>query len=138
MLSGIITESEYKAKLEENYDANSIGSEIDEWIEANSDYISKYSLEDKVKELLGIDSEITSTEEIEEDKGGRMYGENWDKKLITIKLNGQDLVKVWTDSNGRFAFGKSSIHFDDLPKDKIVSAPYGGGARFYFDRSLLN
>ena len=84
--------------LEENYDADSIGAEIDDWIDANDNNISKNSLVNKVEELLGMDFGITATVDTEEDSGGRMYGENWNKNLITIKVNGQDFVKVWTSA----------------------------------------
>ena len=124
--------------LEENYDADSIGAEIDDWIDANDNNMSKNSLVNKVEELLGMDSGITATVDTEEDSGGRMYGENWNKNLITIKVNGQDFVKVWTSATNRYDFGKNSMAFSGLPGDKIVSAPYGGGARFYFDKSVLN
>jgi hypothetical protein len=131
--------SEGNILLKENYDADSIASEIDDLIDYSSSL--RYDLEDKVKELLGDGSEVTSETKIEKDPNdeeARGYGENWDRTLITIKLNGKDLIKVWVNSNGKYDFGKNSIAFRGEPRDKVVSAPYGGGARFYFDRSLLN
>ena len=122
-------------KLFENFNED-IPDELDNWLEGNTDYLSASSLEDKVKELLNLDSEITSSEIVEKDKGGEEYGENWNKKLI-IKYNGKDLVKVWVSNNNGYDFGKNSISFDGIPDDKLVKIPYGG-ARFYFDRSLLS
>lgn len=125
--------------LKENYDADSIASEIDDLIDYSSSL--RYDLEDKVKELLGDGSVVTSetkTEKDPNDEEARGYGENWDRTLITIKLNGKDLIKVWVNSSGEYDFGKNSIAFRGEPRDKVVSAPYGGDARFYFDRSLLN
>ena len=127
-LAGLIIENE-------NFNED-IPDELDNWLEGNTDYLSASSLEDKVKELLNLDSEITSSEIVEKDKGGEEYGENWNKKLITIKYNGKDLVKVWVSNNNGYDFGKNSISFDGIPDDKLVKIPYGG-ARFYFDRSLL-
>ncbi len=59
-----------------------IPDELDNWLEGNTDYLSASSLEDKVKELLNLDSEITSSEIVEKDKGGEEYSENWNKKLM--------------------------------------------------------
>ena len=122
-------------KMFENFNED-IADELDNWLEGNTDYLSASSLEDKVKELLNLDSEITSSEIVEKDKGGEEYGENWNKKLITIKYNGKDLIKVWVSNDNVYDFGKNSISFDGIPDDKLVKIPYGG-ARFYFDRSLL-
>jgi hypothetical protein len=123
-------------KMFENFNED-IPDELDNWLEGNTDYLSASSLEDKVKELLNLDSEITSSEIVEKDKGGEEYSENWNKKLITIKYNGKDLVKVWVSNDNGYDFGKNSISFDGIPDDKLVKIPYGG-ARFYFDRSLLS
>ena len=122
-------------KLFESFNED-ISEELDNWIEANSDYISSSALEDKVKELLSLDQEITSSESVEKDRGGDMYSENWNKILITIKYNGKDLIKVWVNSDYRYSSGKNVISFEELPNDKVVRLPYGD-TRFYFDRSLL-
>lgn len=115
-------------------DAEDVATELDNWIEANSDYLSASSLEDKVKELIGNKGQITVEEETIEDKGGMQYGENWNINLITVKLNGKDLMKVCTKSDGRYASGDTTNMFGDLPRDKRVG---DYGARFYFDRTLL-
>lgn len=122
-------------KLFESFNED-ISEELDNWIEDNSDYISSSALEDKVKELLSLDQEITSSESVEKDRGGDMYSENWNKILITIKYNGKDLIKVWVNSDYRYSSGKNVISFEELPNDKVVRLPYGD-TRFYFDRSLL-
>lgn len=123
-------------QLFESYsDAEDVATELDDWIDSNSDYLSASSLEDKVKDLIGDKGEITVEEETIEDKGGMQYGENWNINLITVKLNGKDLVKVCTKSDGRYSYGACSNMFRDLPRDKKVG-DYAG-ARFYFDRSLL-
>ena len=123
-------------QLFENYsNQEEVITELDNWIEANSDYLSASSLEDKVKELIGDKGEITVQEDIIKDEGGMRYGENWNTNVITVKLNGKDLVKVCTKSDGRYAYGACSNMFRDVPRDKKVG-DYSG-ARFYFDRSLL-
>ena len=123
-------------KLFENYlNQEEVATELDNWIDANSDYLSASSLEDKVKELIGDKGEITVQEDIIKDEGGMRYGENWNTNVITVKLNGKDLVKVCTKSDGRYAYGACSNMFRDVPRDKKVG-DYSG-ARFYFDRSLL-
>ncbi len=122
-------------KLFESFNED-ISEELDNWIEDNSDYISSSALEDKVKELLNLDQEITSSESVEKDRGGDMYSENWDKILITIKYNEKDLIKVWVNSDYRYSSGKNVISFEELPNDKVVRLPYGD-TRFYFDKSLL-
>ena len=122
-------------KLFESFNED-ISEELDNWIEDNSDYISSSALEDKVKELLSLDQEITSSESVEKDRGGDIYSENWDKILITIKYNEKDLIKVWVNSDYRYSSGKNVISFEELPNDKVVRLPYGD-TRFYFDRSLL-
>ena len=119
----------------ENFNED-ISEELDNWIEDNSDYISSSALENKVKELLNLDNEITSTETVEKDRGGDMYSENWDKRLITIKYNGKDLMKVWVNNDYRYSSGKNVLSFEEIPNDKVVRIPYAG-TRFYFDKSLL-
>ena len=122
-------------KLFENYsNQEEVVTELDNWIEANSDYLSTSSLEDKVKDLIGNMGEVTVEEETIKDEGGMRYGENWNTKVITVKLNGKELVKVCTKSDGRYAYGASSNIFSDVPQDKKVGDV---GVRFYFDRSLL-
>ena len=120
-------------KLFENFN-NDISEEIDNWIEANNDYISASSLEDKLKELIG-DDDIESSETIEKNSGGNEYGENWSTKVICIKYKGQELMKVCVNSSGVYDFGKNSIMFKGLPKDKVVEA--GFGTRFFFDKTLV-
>ncbi len=122
-------------KLFESFNED-ISEELDNWIEDNSDYISSSALEDKVKELLNLDQEITSSESVEKDRGGDMYSENWNKILITIKYNQKDLIKVWVNNDYRYSSGKNVISFEELPNDKVVRLQYGD-TRFYFDRSLL-
>jgi hypothetical protein len=85
---------------------------LENWIDSNSDYISSYSLEEKVKELFGLRGDVTSDVSMEKDSGGDEYGENWNKSLITIKHNGDDLVKVWVKSDGRNDYGKNMSEFD--------------------------
>ncbi len=123
-------------KLFESFNED-ISEELDNWIEDNSDYISSSALEDKVKELLNLDQEITSSESVEKDRGGDMYSENWNKILITIKYKGKDLIKVWVNNDYRYNFGKNVISFEELPEDKVVRIPYSG-TRFYFDKNLLS
>ena len=123
-------------QLFETYsNSEDFATEIDEWIDSNSDYISASSLEDKVKDLIEDKGQITVDQKTIEDKGGAQYGENWNINVITVKLDGKDLIKVCTKSDGRYAYGACSNMFGDLPQDKKV----GGcsGARFYFDRTLL-
>ena len=86
--------------------------ELENWIDANSDYISSYSLEEKVKELFSLRGDVTSDVSVEKDSGGDEYGENWNKSLITIKHNGDDLVKVWVSSEGRYDYGKNISDFN--------------------------
>ena len=122
-------------KLFENYsNQEEVVTELDDWIESNSAKITASDLEEKVKELIGNMGEITVEEETIKDEGGMRYGENWNTKVITVKLNGKDLVKVCTKSDGRYAYGASSNIFSDIPQDKKVGDV---GVRFYFDRSLL-
>ena len=123
-------------KLFENYlNQEEVATELDNWIDANSDYLSASSLEDKVKELIGNMGEITVEEETIENEGGKIYGENWNTKVIIVKLNEEDLVKVCTKSDGRYDYGACSNMFRDVAQDKKVG-DYSG-VRFYFDRSLL-
>jgi hypothetical protein len=113
--------------FESNYDIDQIIEYLDNWIESNSYNISYYSLEDYVKELLGLDKEITSSDET---KNG--------VKIITIKYNDKDLIKICVSSDGVYNFGANSIEFKNISPDKLVKAPFGGDTRFYFDRDLLN
>jgi len=116
-----------------------IANELDDFIESNSEYLSQYSLEEKVRELLGVDEEdnsVTSSVETMEDEGGDEYGENWDTKVIVIQYNGEDLVKVCVNSENRYSYGKNVMAFKGLPDSKVVKARFGD-PRFYFDRSLL-
>jgi hypothetical protein len=123
-------------KLFESYFlAEDIATEIDNWIEDNSNYLSRHSLEEKIKELIRDKGTITAEEETIENKEGEQYSENWNTKVITVKLNGKDLVKVCTKSDGRYSYGASSNMFRDLPENKKGGVPSG---RFYFDRTLLN
>jgi hypothetical protein len=86
--------------------------DLDSWIENNSDFISAGSLEEAVKEIFHLDGNVSSDESVESDDGGDEYGENWSKILITIKNNGDDLVKVWVTSEYRYDYGKNSMEFD--------------------------
>jgi len=86
--------------------------DLDSWIESNSDYISSSSLEDAVKEIFNLDGDVSSYESVEEDNGGEEYGENWNKILLTIQNNGDDLVKVWVTNDYRYDFGKNSMEFN--------------------------
>ena len=86
--------------------------DLENWFDSNSDYISSYSLEEKVKELFSLRGDVTSDVSVEKDSGGDEYGEYWNKSLITIKHNGDDLVKVWVTSDGRYDYGKNMSNFD--------------------------
>ena len=86
--------------------------ELDNWIENNSEFISAGSLEEAVKEIFHLGGNVSSHEHVEKDNGGDEYGENWSKILITIKNNGDDLVKVWVTSEYRYDYGKNSMEFD--------------------------
>jgi hypothetical protein len=86
--------------------------DLENWFDSNSDYISSYSLEEKVKELFSLRGDVTSDVSVEKDSGGDEYGENWNKSLITIKHNGDDLVKVWVSSEGRYDYGKNISDFN--------------------------
>ena len=124
-------------QLFESYtNSEDVAEELDNWIEANSDYISASSLEGKINELIQ-DGEITVDVETIEDKGGMEYGEDWSTQVVTVKLNGKDLMKVCVDSEGRYAFGRNVLMFKGLPQDKVVHAPYSTDPRFFFDKTVL-
>ena len=97
--------------------------ELEEWIDANNYYISANSLEEKIKELFGLGDGVSSHEERMKDDGGNQYGENWDKILITIQNNGDDLFKVWVNNDHEHSYGKNSVEF--------------GGKPFYFNEYAL-
>ena len=86
--------------------------DLENWFDSNSDYISSYSLEEQVKELFSLRGDVTSDVSVEKDSGGDEYGENWNKSLITIKHNGDDLVKIWVTSDDRYDYGKNMSEFD--------------------------
>jgi hypothetical protein len=124
-------------QLFESYgNSESIAEELDNWIEENSDYINVSSLESKIKDLIQ-DGQITIEEEEVEDKGGMEYGENWNIKVIAVKLNGKDLMKVCVNSDGGYDFGKNSSMFKALPQDKVVYAPFSKDPRFFLDKTIL-
>ena len=113
-----------------------VAEELDNWIEANSDYISASSLKGKINELIQ-DGEITVEVDTVEDKGGMEYGEDWSTQVITVKFNGKDLMKVCVNSEGRYDFGKNTMMFKGLPQNKVVYAPYSMDPRFFFDKTVL-
>jgi hypothetical protein len=124
-------------QLFESYTSSEdVAEELDNWIEDNSDYISASSLEGKINELIQ-DGEITVDVEAIEDKGGMEYGEDWSTQILTVKLNGKDLMKVCVSSEGRYDFGKNTMMFKGLPQDKVVYAPYSTNPRFFFDKTIL-
>ena len=124
-------------QLFETYsNSEDVAEELDNWIESNSDYISASSLESKINELIE-DGEITVGVDKVEDKGGMEYGEDWSTQVLTVKLNGKDLMKVCVNSEGRYDFGKNSLMFKVLPQDKVVYAPYSTDPRFFFDKTIL-
>ena len=124
-------------QLFETYsNSEDVAEELDNWIESNSDYISASSLESKINELIK-DGEITVGVDKVEDKGGMEYGEDWSTQVLTVKLNGKDLMKVCVNSEGRYDFGKNTLMFKGLPKDKVVYAPYSTDPRFFFDKTIL-
>jgi hypothetical protein len=86
--------------------------DLNSWIESNSDYISSSSFEDAVKEIFNLNGDVSSYESVEEDNGGEEYGENWNKILLTIQNNGDDLVKIWVTNDYRYDFGKNSMEFN--------------------------
>jgi len=124
-------------QLFESYtNSEDVAEELDNWIEANSDYISASSLEDKINELIG-EGKVEIEVETIEDKGGMEYGEDWSTQVFTVKLNGKDLMKVCVNSEGRYDFGKNTMMFKGLPQDKVVYAPYSTDPRFFFDKTIL-
>lgn len=124
-------------QLFESYTSSEdVAEELDNWIESNSDYISSSSLESKINEMIE-DGEVTVEVETIEDKGGMEYGEDWSTQVVTVKLNGKDLMKVCVNSEGRYDFGKNSLMFKGLPQDKVVYAPYSTNPRFFFDKTIL-
>ena len=124
-------------QLFESYTSSEdVAEELDNWIESNSDYISSSSLESKINEMIE-DGEVTVEVETIEDKGGMEYGEDWSTQVVTVKLNGKDLMKVCVNSEGRYDFGKNTLMFKGLPKDKVVYAPYSTDPRFFFDKTIL-
>ena len=123
-------------QLFESYTSSEdVAEELDNWIESNSDYISSSSLESKINEMIE-DGEVTVEVETIEDKGGMEYGEDWSTQVLTVKLNGKDLIKVCVNSEGRYDFGKNTLMFKGLPKDKVVYAPYSTDPRFFFDKTI--
>jgi len=114
----------FKQVITESYDEESYAEvrELDDWIEANENYLYSYYLEEKVKELFNLRGEVTSDVSEEEDNGGNEYGENWNKKLITIKNNGDVLVKVWVNNDDMYDYGKNVTEFNK---------------RFYFNKYAL-
>ena len=124
-------------QLFESYtNSEDVAEELDNWIEANSYYISSSSLEDKINDLIG-EGKVEIEVETIEDKGGMEYGEDWSTQVLTVKLNGKDLMKVCVNSEGRYDFGKNTLMFKGLPKDKVVYAPYSTDPRFFFDKTIL-
>ena len=97
--------------------------DLDNWIENNSEYISEYSLMEKLVELFNLNEDNVEIENtIEKDSGGDMYNEDWGKKLLIIKNNGEVLFKMWLTMNNRYDFGKNMNEFDN---------------RFYFNQYSL-
>jgi hypothetical protein len=97
--------------------------DLDNWIENNSEYISEYSLMEKLVELFNLNEDNVEIENtIEKDSGGDMYNEDWGKKLLIIKNNGEVLFKMWLTMNNRYDFGKNMNEFDN---------------RFYFNEYSL-
>ena len=124
-------------QLFESYTSSEdVAEELDNWIEANSDYISSSSLEGKINDLIG-EGKVEIEVETIEDKGGMEYGEDWGTEVFTVKFNGKDLMKVCVDSEGRYDFGKNTLMFKGLPQDKVVYAPYSMDPRFFFDKTIL-
>ena len=124
-------------QLFESYTSSEdVAEELDNWIEDNSDYISSSSLEGKINDLIGegkVEIEVKTIE----DKGGMGSGEDWSTQVVTVRLNGKDLMKVCVDSEGRYDFGKNTLMFKGLPQDKVVYAPYTTDPRFFFDKTIL-
>ena len=125
-------------KLFENFqDLDSQIDELDSWIEANKDYINPDGLMEKLKEILQLEDGLTVDITFQNDDGGLEYGENWGKNLVTIKMNGRELMLIWLTSDMSYDFGKNALEFGEFPKNKIKGAPFGGGTRFFFDRTIL-
>jgi hypothetical protein len=125
-------------KLFENFqDLEGKIEELDNWIESNIDYINPTMLVEKLKEILQLGDELTEETIFYQDDEGLQYGEKWGKNLVTIKMNGKDLMLIWLTSDMSYDFGKNTLEFGGFPKDKIKEAPFGGGARFFFDRTIL-
>ena len=93
-----LTESDLDRIVKRTITEMESGSQLDDldnWIENNRDYISEYSLKEMLIELFDLNEDNVEIDEyIENDRGGDMYGENWSKKLLTIKNNGEDLFKI--------------------------------------------
>ena len=124
-------------QLFESYTSSEdVAEELDNWIEANSDYISASSLEGKINDLIG-EGKVEIEVETIEDKGGMESGEDWSTQVVTVRLNGKDLMKVCVDSEGRYAFGRNVLMFKGLPQDKVMYAPYTTDPRFFFDKTIL-
>ena len=124
-------------QLFESYTSSEdVAEELDNWIEDNSDYISSSSLEGKINDLIG-EGKVEIEVETIEDKGGMESGEDWSTQVVTVRLNGKDLMKVCVDSEGRYDFGKNTLMFKGLPQDKVVYAPYTTDPRFFFDKTIL-
>ena len=96
---------------------------LDDWIENNRDYIGEYSLKEMLVALFNLNEDNVEIEDrVEHNRGGDMYGENWGRKLLTIKNNGDDLFKIWLTMDGRYDYGKNFNEFD---------------SRFYFNQYSL-
>jgi hypothetical protein len=125
-------------KLFENFqDRESQIDELDNWIEANRDHINPEALVEKLKEVLQIEGALTVDTTFQKDDGGLEYGEDWGKNLVTVKMNGKELMLIWLNSDMVYDFGKNALEFERSPKGKIKAAPFGGGARFFLDRTIL-
>jgi hypothetical protein len=126
-------------KLFENFEDIDLKiTELDDWIESHRDHISFDTLKDKLKDLFQFkDYEITQTEVFKPDSGGDDYGENWGKYLVAFRYKDQDLMLIYLSSDMSYDFGKNATEFEGQPKNKTVNAPYGGGVRFFFDRTIL-
>ena len=121
-----LTESDLVRLVKRTITEMESGSQLDDldnWIENNRDYISEYSLKEMLIELFDLNEDNVEIDEyIENDRGGNMYGENWSKKLLTIKNNGEDLFKIWLKMDNIYDYGKNSNEFDN---------------RFYFNQYAL-
>ena len=102
-------------QLFESYtNSEDVAEELDNWIEANSDYISASSLEDKINELIG-EGKVEIEVETIEDKGGMEYGEDWSTQVITVKFNGKVLMKVCPNQDAQG--GQKSQQTQDATMD---------------------